>query len=218
MVAIQFNVKVLLMLLVAFKVHLACSFSVAEVFSKFWLSFQQQKQRNIDLSLINSSSSDSRLLSDLWFLRAGPQDALNSPYSRSCIYPFSYYHLHGIFQFFTYGIFFPFGYLVGRHGRNLNAQRPIHLGLQVFKRNKRQTLIYFYFSFAFVAFWRCVINLWLCIRCSLGSCTCLASFSTCTRNHRYNYIHSHGYSIFRWIVSIRIWSVRSEVYISSSFF
>jgi hypothetical protein len=78
-----------------------------------------------------SISSDRRLLSDLWFLRASSQEALSSPQSRSCIYPFSYYHLHGIFQFFTYGVVFPIGYLVGRHVGNLAVKRPLHMLLQV---------------------------------------------------------------------------------------
>ncbi|CAF1010142.1 unnamed protein product [Adineta steineri] len=77
------------------------------------------------------SVSDGRLLSDLWFLQASPQDALNAPRSRSCIYPFSYYHLHGIFQFFTYGIIFPVGYLVGRHATSLSIRRPLHMILQL---------------------------------------------------------------------------------------
>jgi hypothetical protein len=76
-------------------------------------------------------SSDRRLLSDLWFLQASPQDALAAPRSRSCIYPFSFYHLHGIFQFFTYGVIFPIGYLVGRHAGNLSIKRPLHMSLQV---------------------------------------------------------------------------------------
>ncbi|CAF2845073.1 unnamed protein product [Rotaria sp. Silwood2] len=79
------------------------------------------------------SVNDRRLLlSDLWFLQASSQDALSSPNSRGCIYPFSYYHLHGIFQFFTYGVIFPIGYLVGRHAINLSARRPLHMGLQLF--------------------------------------------------------------------------------------
>jgi hypothetical protein len=75
--------------------------------------------------------SDRRVLNDLWFLQASPQDALNAPGSRGCIYPFSYYHLHGIFQFFTYGVIFPIGYLVGRHAVNLSVRRPLHMSLQV---------------------------------------------------------------------------------------
>ena len=76
-------------------------------------------------------SSDRRLLSDLWFLQATSQGALSAPGSRGCIYPFSYYHLHGIFQFFTYGVIFPIGYLVGRHVGNLTVKRPLHMILQV---------------------------------------------------------------------------------------
>ncbi|CAF1202107.1 unnamed protein product [Rotaria sordida] len=72
------------------------------------------------------------LLNDLWFLQASPQDALSSPGSRGCIYPFSFYHLHGIFQFFTYGVIFPIGYLVGRHAINLSVRRPLHMALQLF--------------------------------------------------------------------------------------
>ncbi|UJR33542.1 hypothetical protein I4U23_020984 [Adineta vaga] len=75
---------------------------------------------------------DRRLLSDLWFLQASPQDALNAPGTRGCTYPFSFYHLHGIFQFFTYGIIFPVGYLVGRHTSNANLRRKLHMGLQLF--------------------------------------------------------------------------------------
>ncbi|UJR13698.1 hypothetical protein I4U23_000709 [Adineta vaga] len=78
------------------------------------------------------SVSDGQLLSDLWFLQASPQDALNAQRSRGCIYPFSYYHLHGIFQFFTYGIIFPIGYIVGRHAGTLKIRRPLHMGLQLF--------------------------------------------------------------------------------------
>jgi hypothetical protein len=74
--------------------------------------------------------SDRRLLSDLWFLRASPQEALNSRNTRSCIYPFSFFHLHGIFQFFTYGVIFPMGYLVGRHAGTLRVKRPLHIILQ----------------------------------------------------------------------------------------
>ncbi|CAF1432008.1 unnamed protein product [Rotaria sp. Silwood1] len=73
-----------------------------------------------------------RLLSDLWFLQASPQDAISAPGSRRCIYPFSFYHLHGIFQFFTYGVIFPIGYLVGRHAKNLSVRRPLHMALQLF--------------------------------------------------------------------------------------
>jgi hypothetical protein len=76
-------------------------------------------------------SSDRRLLSDLWFLQASPQDILSAPGTRGCIYPFSFYHLHGIFQFFTYGVIFPIGYLVGRHAGNLAVKRPLHMILQV---------------------------------------------------------------------------------------
>jgi hypothetical protein len=78
------------------------------------------------------SVTDRRLLSDLWFLQATSQGALSSPRSRGCIYPFSYYHLHGIFQFFTYGVIFPIGYLVGRHAGNLAVKRPLHMILQLF--------------------------------------------------------------------------------------
>jgi hypothetical protein len=74
---------------------------------------------------------DNRLLSDLWFLQAAPQDALNAQGSRGCIYPFSYYHLHGIFQFFAYGVIFPIGYLVGRHAGRLSIKRPLHMILQL---------------------------------------------------------------------------------------
>jgi hypothetical protein len=56
---------------------------------------------------------------------------LSAPGTRGCIYPFSFYHLHGIFQFFTYGVIFPIGYLVGRHAGNLSVKRPLHMGLQV---------------------------------------------------------------------------------------
>lgn len=73
------------------------------------------------------------MLSDLWFLRVSPQDAMSAPESRGCIYPFSFYHLHGIFQFFTYGVIFPIGYLIGRHVGNLPVKRPLHMGLQVGK-------------------------------------------------------------------------------------
>ncbi|CAF4896812.1 unnamed protein product [Rotaria sp. Silwood1] len=75
---------------------------------------------------------DRRLLSDLWFLQASPQDVLAAPNSRGCIYPFSYYHLHGIFQFFTYGVIFPIGYFVGRHAVNSPVRRPLHMILQIF--------------------------------------------------------------------------------------
>ncbi|CAF1647177.1 unnamed protein product [Adineta ricciae] len=78
------------------------------------------------------SVSDGQLLSDLWFLQAAPQAALSAPRSRGCIYPFSYYHLHGIFQFFTYGLIFPIGYFVGRHTKTLSIRRPLHMGLQLF--------------------------------------------------------------------------------------
>lgn len=71
------------------------------------------------------------MLSDLWFLQATPQDALSARQRRSCIYPFSFYHLHGVFQFFSYGVIFPIGYLVGRHGGNLSVRRPLHIILQV---------------------------------------------------------------------------------------
>lgn len=117
------------MSLAAFKVLLVCSSLADEVFSKLKSSFRAFLSSN------RSISSDNRLLSDLWFLQAAPQDALNSPYSRSCIYPFSYYHLHGIFQFFTYGIIFPIGYLVGRHAKGLSIRRPLHMGLQVRSRH-----------------------------------------------------------------------------------
>ncbi|CAF4647369.1 unnamed protein product, partial [Rotaria socialis] len=76
--------------------------------------------------------NDRRLLSDLWFLKASAQDALSSPRRRGCIYPFSYYHLHGIFQFFTYGVIFPIGYIVGRHVKTLPIKRPLHMSLQLF--------------------------------------------------------------------------------------
>ncbi|CAF3914644.1 unnamed protein product [Rotaria magnacalcarata] len=75
---------------------------------------------------------DRRLLSDLWFLQASPQGALSAPSTRGCIYPFSYYHLHGVFQFFTYGVIFPIGYLVGRHAMNSPMKRPLHMILQIF--------------------------------------------------------------------------------------
>ncbi|CAF0898920.1 unnamed protein product [Rotaria sordida] len=75
---------------------------------------------------------DRRLLSDLWFLQASPHDALAAPNSRGCIYPFSYYHLHGIFQFFTYGFIFPIGYFVGRHTVDSPVRRPLHMILQIF--------------------------------------------------------------------------------------
>jgi hypothetical protein len=133
MVVIQYNEKVLLMLLDVFKAHPVCLSMADEVLSKY-LSIEYNK--NIYLWSIYS---DRRLLNDLWFLQAAPQDALNSPRSRRCTYPFSYYHLHGIFQFFTYGIIFPIGYLVGRHGGNLPIKRPLHMGLQV---NKYLVLIY----------------------------------------------------------------------------
>ncbi|CAF0727358.1 unnamed protein product [Adineta ricciae] len=77
------------------------------------------------------ATADRRMLSDLWFLQASPQDALSAPGTRSCIYPFSFYHLHGVFQFLTYGIVFPAGYLVGRHGTNLSIRRPLHMILQL---------------------------------------------------------------------------------------
>ena len=112
------------MLLDVFKVHLACSFMVDEVFSK------NSTNRN-SFSNIFYISSNSRLLSDLWFLQAAPQDAMSAPRSRGCIYPFSYYHLHGIFQFFAYGVIFPIGYLVGRHAVNLGVRKPLHMFLQV---------------------------------------------------------------------------------------
>ena len=70
------------------------------------------------------------MLSDLWFLQVAPQYAANAPGTRGCIYPFSFYHLHGIFQFFTYGIIFPVGYLIGRH---TTGKRGLHMGLQVQK-------------------------------------------------------------------------------------
>lgn len=73
-------------------------------------------------------------------MRVTPQDATNAPESRGCIYPFSFYHLHGIFQFFTYGVIFPIGYLIGRHVGNLPIKRPLHMGLQV-KRNCFRILI-----------------------------------------------------------------------------
>ncbi|CAF3328091.1 unnamed protein product [Rotaria socialis] len=79
-----------------------------------------------------SVTNDRRLLSDLWFLKASAQDALSSPRRRGCIYPFSYYHLHGIFQFFTYGVIFPIGYIVGRHVKTLPIKRPLHMSLQLF--------------------------------------------------------------------------------------
>ena len=123
MVVFQYNEKVLLTLQDVFKVHQACLSSVDEVFSKYSIN-----KKSI---LYCSISSDRRLLSDLWFLRASPQEALSAPRSRSCIYPFSYYHLHGIFQFFTYGVVFPIGYIVGRHVGNLNVKRPLHMILQV---------------------------------------------------------------------------------------
>ncbi len=123
MVVIQYSEKALLLLLDVFKVHLECSSLVDEVFSKS-LSGQ-------NFFLISSISSDNRLLSDLWFLQAAPQDALNAQGSRGCIYPFSYYHLHGIFQFFAYGVIFPIGYLVGRHAGRLSIKRPLHMILQV---------------------------------------------------------------------------------------
>ncbi|CAF5010937.1 unnamed protein product, partial [Rotaria sp. Silwood1] len=78
------------------------------------------------------ATADRRLLSDLWFLQASPQDVLAAPNSRGCIYPFSYYHLHGIFQFFTYGVIFPIGYFVGRHAVNSPVRRPLHMILQLF--------------------------------------------------------------------------------------
>lgn len=81
-------------------------------------------------------SSDGRLLNDLWFLQASPQAAMTAPRSRGCIYPFSFYHLHGIFQFFAYGVVFPIGYLVGRHAVDLSVRRPLHVFLQV----KRQSI------------------------------------------------------------------------------
>lgn len=77
--------------------------------------------------------SDRRILSDLWFLQASPQDVLKAPNTRGCIYPFSYYHLHGIFQFFAYGIVFPIGYIVGRFANNRPTYRRLHMALQVIK-------------------------------------------------------------------------------------
>jgi hypothetical protein len=71
------------------------------------------------------------LLSDLWFLQASPQEALGAPTGRSCIYPFSFYHLHGMFQFFAYGLLFPIGYLIGAHGRNYAKGRLLHMTIQV---------------------------------------------------------------------------------------
>ncbi|CAF1224830.1 unnamed protein product, partial [Didymodactylos carnosus] len=78
------------------------------------------------------SNNDGRLLNDLWFLQAASQDALNAPVSRGCVYPFSYYHLHGIFQFFTYGVIFPFGFIVGRHAPVTNTRKLLHMFLQIF--------------------------------------------------------------------------------------
>ncbi|CAF1484802.1 unnamed protein product, partial [Adineta steineri] len=78
------------------------------------------------------ATADRRLLHDLWFLQASPQDALNAPRTRGCTYPFSFYHLHGVFQFFTYGIIFPFGYIIGRHTGNLPIKRRLHMILQIF--------------------------------------------------------------------------------------
>ncbi|CAF0779763.1 unnamed protein product [Didymodactylos carnosus] len=63
---------------------------------------------------------------------ASSQDALNAPVSRGCVYPFSYYHLHGIFQFFTYGVIFPFGYIVGRYAPDTAIRKPLHMILQIF--------------------------------------------------------------------------------------
>jgi hypothetical protein len=111
------------MLLDVFKVPLGCLSMVDEVFRKCSSIEVQYKYALF--------YSDARLLADLWFLQAAPQDALNSPRSRRCIYPFSYYHLHGIFQFFTYAVIFPIGYLVGRHAVNSPVRRPLHMSLQV---------------------------------------------------------------------------------------
>lgn len=83
------------------------------------------------MNTFDSVSSDGQMLSDLWFLQASPQDALNAPRSRGCIYPFSYYHLHGIFQFFAYGLVFPVGYLIGGHANMLPKKRQIHMICQV---------------------------------------------------------------------------------------
>ena len=121
---IRCNAKALLLSLDVFKVHLVCSFSVDVVLREFIPA------RSVSSS-ITIVSSDRRILSDLWFLQAAPQEAIKAPGTRSCIYPFSFYHLHGILQFFTYGVIFPIGYLVGRHAGNLTVKRPLHITLQV---------------------------------------------------------------------------------------
>jgi hypothetical protein len=82
-------------------------------------------------ALVSCSFRDRRLLSDLWFLKASPQQALNAPRRRGCIYPYSFFHLHGMFQFFAYGVIFPIGYFVGRHGGHQPVKRPLHIVLQV---------------------------------------------------------------------------------------
>lgn len=97
-------------------------------------------------SYLEFVSSDGRLLSDLWFLQASPQAAMTAPRSRGCIYPFSYYHLHGIFQFFAYGVVFPIGYLVGRHAGNLSVRRPLHMFLQV---NSKSSMFIFTANISF---------------------------------------------------------------------
>jgi hypothetical protein len=123
MVVIQCKEKVLLLLLDVFKVHLACLFLVDELLRKYIEIIIRFNKYRI--------SRDRRSLSDLWFLQVSPQDALSAPGTRGCVYPFSFYHLHGIFQFFTYGVIFPIGYLVGRHAGSLSIKRPLHMGLQV---------------------------------------------------------------------------------------
>lgn len=70
-------------------------------------------------------------MSDLWFLQVSSQDVLNSPNTRGCAQTFSYYHLHGLFQFLTYGVIFPIGYLVGRHAKQIAVHRQLHMSLQV---------------------------------------------------------------------------------------
>lgn len=129
------------------------------------------------------------MLSDLWFLKATPQEAINSPGTRGCIYPFSYYHLHGIFQFFAYGIIFPIGYLIGRLGRGRILARYVHISLQVsslflsrtYHKNRSASLD--------LVIWSCISYMWLFIWCSLSSCSSMGTFTTCTwcnRDHHYD--------------------------------
>ncbi len=138
------------------------------------------------------------MLSDLWFLQVAPQYATNAPGTRGCIYPFSFYHLHGIFQFFTYGIIFPIGYLVGRHAGNSNGKRRLHIGLQVKIDFVSISIIKLRLC---LAFWCCISYLWFFFRCIFCSCTSMASFSTCSCYYRYYNIYLNYVPISCWIVS-----------------